>query len=91
MRDADVVVSHAGVGTALAAFGVGKCPLLVPRRASFREHVDDHQKQIATELVNRGLSMAVDADDLDYDDIVAASRKRVTMRTDAPPFVTANA
>ena len=32
--DADVVVAHAGVGTALAAFEVGKCPVLVPRRLS---------------------------------------------------------
>lgn len=89
MREADVVISHAGVGTALAAFGVGKCPLLVPRRASFREHVDDHQQQIAGELADRGLSVSVDADDLCHDDILAAARNRVKMCTDAPPFVMA--
>ena len=32
MQEADVVVAHAGVGTALAALEVGKCPVLVPRR-----------------------------------------------------------
>ena len=32
MAEADLVVAHAGVGAALAAFEVGKCPLLVPRR-----------------------------------------------------------
>ena len=34
MADADVVVAHAGVGASLAAFEVGKCPVLVPRRLS---------------------------------------------------------
>lgn len=89
--EADVVVSHAGVGTALAAFGVGKCPLLVPRRASFREHVDDHQRQIANELVSRGLSMAAEVDDLSYEHLLAATANRVTIRADAPPFLTTDA
>jgi len=91
MREADVVISHAGVGTALAAFGVGKCPLLVPRRLCYREHVDDHQRQIAAALAGRGLSVSIEADDLCYDDILAASRNRVTMRADAPSFVMADA
>ncbi len=30
--EADVLVAHAGVGTALAALEVGRCPVLVPRR-----------------------------------------------------------
>ena len=34
MADADLVVAHAGVGASLAAFEVGKCPVLVPRRLS---------------------------------------------------------
>jgi UDP-N-acetylglucosamine--N-acetylmuramyl-(pentapeptide) pyrophosphoryl-undecaprenol N-acetylglucosamine transferase len=91
IREADVVVSHAGVGTALAAFGVGKCPLLVPRRASFREHVDDHQRQIAGELADRGLSLSVEADDLSYDDILAAAAYRVATIANAPTFVMSKA
>ena len=51
MREADVVISHAGVGTALAALEVGVCPLLVPWRLSLGEHVDDHQIQVARESV----------------------------------------
>jgi UDP-N-acetylglucosamine--N-acetylmuramyl-(pentapeptide) pyrophosphoryl-undecaprenol N-acetylglucosamine transferase len=88
MREADVVVSHAGVGTALAALEVGKCPLLVPRRFSLGEHVDDHQKQIASELCGRGLSVSIEADDLKYDDLLAASRKRVTTLAQVAPFAT---
>jgi UDP-N-acetylglucosamine--N-acetylmuramyl-(pentapeptide) pyrophosphoryl-undecaprenol N-acetylglucosamine transferase len=86
MREADVVVSHAGVGNALAALEVGKCPVLVPRRLALGELVDDHQIQIARELVDRGLSVSVEADDLSYEDLLAASRKRVTMLAQSPPF-----
>ncbi|MGO9759953.1 MAG: glycosyltransferase [Solirubrobacteraceae bacterium] len=90
MREADVVIAHAGVGTALAAFEVGKCPLLVPRRLSLREHVDDHQTQIAEELESRGLSVSIEADDLSYEDLVNASQNRVTMLARAPAFRTAS-
>jgi UDP-N-acetylglucosamine--N-acetylmuramyl-(pentapeptide) pyrophosphoryl-undecaprenol N-acetylglucosamine transferase len=88
MREADVVVSHAGVGTALAALEVGKCPVLVPRRHSQREHVDDHQTQIANELSNRSLTVSIEASDLDYEDLLTAANNRVTMLAQIPAFVT---
>jgi UDP-N-acetylglucosamine transferase subunit ALG13 len=86
MREADVVVAHAGVGTALAAFEVGKRPLLAPRRFSLGEHVDDHQPQIAGELGERGLSVSVDADELSLEDLLAAAAGSVTSPAQAPAF-----
>jgi UDP-N-acetylglucosamine transferase subunit ALG13 len=91
MREADVVVAHAGVGTALAALEVGKCPVLVPRRLAHGEHVDDHQTQIAGELGGRGLAVSVEADDLVLDDLLAAARSPVTTLAEDPPFVTRDA
>jgi UDP-N-acetylglucosamine transferase subunit ALG13 len=88
MREADVVVAHAGVGTALAALEVGKCPVLVPRRLAHGEHVDDHQTQIAGELGSRGLAVSVEADELSLDDLLAAARSPVTTVAEDPPFVT---
>ncbi len=91
MREADVVIAHAGVGTALAALEVGRCPLLVPRRLSLGEHVDDHQIQVARELSNRGLAVSVDADDLSYDDLIAVAPRRVETVAQAPVFLTSDA
>lgn len=91
MREADVVVAHAGVGTALAALEVGKCPVLVPRRLAHGEHVDDHQTQIARELGARGLSRSVEADALALEDLLAAARRRVTGLADDQPFRTGGA
>lgn len=88
MAEADVVVAHAGVGAALAAFEVGKCPVLVPRRVSREEHVDDHQTQIACELGDRGLAISVEAEELSLGDLTRAAALKVSSRSDPPVFET---
>jgi UDP-N-acetylglucosamine transferase subunit ALG13 len=88
IREADVLVAHAGVGTALAALEVGKCPLLVPRRFAHGEHVDDHQTQIAGELAGRGLAVSVEADELTLDHLLTAAATGVATLPEDPPFHT---
>jgi UDP-N-acetylglucosamine transferase subunit ALG13 len=77
MRDADVVISHAGVGSALTALESGRLPVLVPRLARFGEHVDDHQNQIATELDRRSLAINVTPDELTFETLQTAAASRV--------------
>ena len=43
MAGADVVVSHAGMGTINGALALEKPLLVVPRRKAYGEHVNDHQ------------------------------------------------
>jgi UDP-N-acetylglucosamine--N-acetylmuramyl-(pentapeptide) pyrophosphoryl-undecaprenol N-acetylglucosamine transferase len=88
MEEADAVVAHAGVGTALAALEVGVCPLLVPRRFALKEHVDDHQIQIAGELVKRGLAVSIDASKLELEDLLAAGARQIVRPPVAPSFAT---
>jgi len=57
MRSAEVVVSHAGVGSTVTAIRAGKKPVLVPRLARFGEHVDDHQVQLAERFAERDLAL----------------------------------
>jgi UDP-N-acetylglucosamine--N-acetylmuramyl-(pentapeptide) pyrophosphoryl-undecaprenol N-acetylglucosamine transferase len=52
---ADVVITHAGVGSILRLLELGISPIVVPRRPERREHVDDHQAQVATALAHLGL------------------------------------
>jgi UDP-N-acetylglucosamine transferase subunit ALG13 len=82
---ADVVVSHSGTGSAITALESGKCPILVPRLARFREHVDDHQVQIARELDVRGLAIMRHAHALRPDDLVEAASR--TVRRVRPPRI----
>ena len=91
IAEADVVVAHAGVGAALLALEVGKCPVLVPRRLAQGEHVDDHQIQIATELGERGLAISVDASELTLDHLLIAAGDRVVAVPEEPRFVTCGA
>ena len=84
IRDADVVVAHAGTGIALMALENGKFPILVPRRAKHGEHVDDHQLTIALDLALRDLCISRDADSLKQRDLVAAASHVVTKMTDPP-------
>ena len=77
MRDADVVVSHAGVGSALSALESGRRPVLVPREHAFGEHVDNHQFQIAEDLAGRHLAVARRVDELRLEDLEEAAACRV--------------
>jgi UDP-N-acetylglucosamine transferase subunit ALG13 len=77
IADADVVVAHAGVGSALGALEVGRSPVLVPRRAAHGEHIDDHQEQIAGELERRGLAVSAEADELSYEHLATAAGRGV--------------
>ncbi len=47
---ARLVVAHAGMGTILSAAEVGKPLILMPRRARFDEHRNDHQQDTACEM-----------------------------------------
>lgn len=87
IREADVLVAHAGVGTALTALEAGRCPVLVPRRLAHGEHVDDHQTQIAAELGNRGLAVSAEADELTLGHLLDASAARVMTLQRDPPFL----
>jgi UDP-N-acetylglucosamine transferase subunit ALG13 len=49
-RRADVVVTHAGVGSILLATNAGHTPIVVPRLKERGEHVDDHQVHLINEL-----------------------------------------
>lgn len=84
-QEADLVVTHAGVGSALGALESGRCPLVLPRRRSFGEHADDHQVQIATELAGRGLAVHREVEDLDAAALISASVAR-TAHSTAPAY-----
>jgi UDP-N-acetylglucosamine transferase subunit ALG13 len=76
-RSADVVVSHAGVGSLLGLLDIGIFPVLVIRRKWRSEHVDDHQQQIARLAARLGVARSVEAPELTADVIRRASATRI--------------
>ncbi len=65
VRDASIVVAHAGMGTVMTALDLGKPLLVMPRRAALREATNDHQVATARHLAQERLAtVAFDEDDL---------------------------
>lgn len=78
-RQADVIVSHAGMGTIITALQLARPLLVMPRRGDLRETRNDHQIATARRFAEQGrLAVAFDADEL------AAQLDRLT-QLDAPP------
>ncbi|WP_218013614.1 glycosyltransferase [Georgenia sp. 311] len=77
IADADLVVAHAGIGSCLTALDAGRTPVVLPRRRSEGEHVDDHQELIARELDRRGLAVRRLPGELTAADLMAAMSRRV--------------
>lgn len=62
---ASVIVSHAGIGTVLKAYKYAKPIILVPRKASFGEHRNDHQLATVSQLERRaGIYIAHEGEQL---------------------------
>ena len=86
LERADVVVAHAGTGSALAVLEAGKCPVLIPRRSAFGEHVDDHQADTAAELQRRALAVVSSVEAVTFDDLQAAATFEVRVVDQPPPI-----
>lgn len=55
-----ILITHAGVGTIIEGINAGKPVIVVPRLAAMKEHVDDHQKQIAEAFGNKKCVLCCD-------------------------------
>lgn len=77
MREADVVIAHAGTGTALTSLRMGKKPILVPRDSSHGQHVDNHQFQTAALLDNMGLALSRKVEDLSIKNLHDAASYKI--------------
>lgn len=54
MREASIIVAHAGMGSIISALELGKQIVVLPRRASFRETRNDHQVATAERFGAQG-------------------------------------
>lgn len=59
IRDSKIVLGHCGVGLFLSCNRFAKCPLLVPRSSVFREHIDEHQMELAEKLESDRLAWVI--------------------------------
>lgn len=87
LREARIVVSHAGAGSLLQCASLGKIPIMMAREKRHREHVDDHQRMLAERMADRAMVLLarneeeLEACVLDYD----ARIRRLARPTSAVP------
>ncbi len=55
---ANLLIGHCGEGTLLLAEKISAPYILVPRIAALKEHVDNHQLELANKLVDTGVPIA---------------------------------
>jgi UDP-N-acetylglucosamine transferase subunit ALG13 len=65
MREADLIIAHAGMGSVLSALGLRRPIIVMPRRHGLGEHRSDHQIATANWLRGRfGVHVAADEAEL---------------------------
>ena len=55
LKDARIVITHGGPSSFIEALQFGKVPIVVPRRAEYNEHVNDHQVDF-TKLIEKRMN-----------------------------------
>lgn len=54
IKNADLIITHGGVGTIIEGINLGKKIIAVPRLKKYKEHVNDHQLQIIENFDRKG-------------------------------------
>lgn len=60
MKEARVIVTHAGVGTIIEGLKLGKMMIVAARLKKYKEHVNDHQLQILDTFEKEGYILRLD-------------------------------
>ena len=60
MKEANLIITHGGVGSILGALKYDKPVIAAARLSKYKEHNNDHQKQIISEFVKDGYIIELD-------------------------------
>lgn len=60
MKEARIIITHAGVGTIIAGLKMNKKMIVAPRLKQYNEHVNDHQLQILKTFAKDKYIMALE-------------------------------
>lgn len=58
-EQADLIITHGGVGSIISSIKKGKKVIAVPRRHEFQEHVNNHQEQIVESFDKKGYIIGI--------------------------------
>lgn len=55
----DIIITHGGTGTIVTSLKLKKKVIVVPRLFEYKEHIDNHQLEVATALEKEGYLLMV--------------------------------
>jgi UDP-N-acetylglucosamine transferase subunit ALG13 len=87
VREARVVITHAGAGSILLALTNAKRPVVVPRLRAFGETVDDHQLESARRFARAGLVTVVEDMGSLQEATTSSSIQTIELSTEEVPLV----
>ena len=58
-KEADLIITHGGVGSIINSLRMGKKVIAVPRLHEYGEHVNNHQKQIVESFDKKGYIIGI--------------------------------
>lgn len=62
---ADIIITHAGTGSVTSALRAHRKVIIFPRQYKFKEHLDDHQLELAALFTDKGYTLsAMDKEEL---------------------------
>ncbi len=74
MKEARVIITHAGVGTIIAGLKMHKKMIVSARKKEYKEHVNDHQEQILRTFADEGYIIPLE----NFDDLEKLIEKDFT-------------
>lgn len=84
--DADIIITHGGVGTIIECAKKGKKVIAFPRKAEYGEAKNNHQEQITNELEKKGLIITGEINDLEKLINQVKNIKNVTFKSNNTKF-----
>ncbi len=90
IQKADIIIAHSGVGTIMTAINAQKPVIVFPRLAKYKEHVDDHQLDIAKAFESKSyvlccyenddlLSLIQKSKNYEFEEYVSHTKKIVSL------------
>ena len=59
IKKSDLIITHGGVGTIISAHNFKKNMIIVPRQLKYKEHINDHQMELAKYIELSGIGIVV--------------------------------
>ena len=74
VKKCDILITHGGVGSIINGLKYNKKVIAIPRLKKYKEHTNDHQKQIVNNFNNKGYILKLDEYD-NLEDILKQAKK----------------